>query len=81
MGLFIYTVLYFIYREVKIEKYAVTVDYPGYGQRIYILDNPEADKKLESGTFDLTGKPSYLVRFFIPIEVIEMKSRFKLRHY
>ena len=81
MGLFIYIAIYFIFREVNIEQHAVTVNYQGYGQRIYILDNHDTDEKLESGTFDITGKPSYLVRFFIPIELIEMKARFKLRHY
>ena len=81
IGLFIYIALYFIYREVKVESNVVTVDYPGYGQRIYILDTPEIDEKLESGTVDITGKPSYLVRLFVPIEIIEMKARFELRHY
>lgn len=74
----LYICSYFFKRTVKVSTKTVTVNYEGYGFRQYILDIPNFDEKLESGTFDVGGKRSYLIRFYRPVEALEMKLRFKV---
>lgn len=77
----IYMGSYFCNRSVSVSAYTATVSYAGHGYREYILDDPSVEDKLESGTYDLGGKPSILIRIYRPIEILEMKIRFKLKHY
>ena len=77
----IYVILYFSIRDITENDFSVQVRYLDSGYRQYILDNPNIDSKFESGTFDINGKRSYLMRLFIPIEIIEMKCKYNLRHY
>jgi hypothetical protein len=81
ISLFLYLSVYFILRKVDTTNYSkIVVTYQGLGYRDYILEKPDVDVKLESGTHDL-GSRSYLMRLFMPIEIIEMKLKYKLRHY
>ena len=74
----IYISSYLYKRIIKVSAETVTVTYTGYGYRQYILDTPYFNEKLASGTFDIGGNRSYLIRFYRPIEALEMKLRFKV---
>ena len=77
----IYVISYFSIRDITETNISVQVRYLDSGYRQYILDNKNIDSKFESGSFDSIGKRSYLIRLFIPIEIIEMKCKYNLRHY
>lgn len=74
----LYVCSYCCKKTVKISTKTATVNYAGYGYRYYILDSSYFDEKLESGTFDIGGKRSYLIRFYRPVEALKMKFRFKV---